>query len=307
MNLAVLMTCHNRRETTLRCLRSLVAAIQEYKNSTVQPPTSNLQPIFHLFLVDDGSTDGTSEAVHEWYNSTLFHSSLFTLHLIHGNGSLFWAKGMSLAWRTALEYELQTSNSKLQTKFSHFLWLNDDVVLSPNSICSLCSTQQKSESVVVGSCSDKNGQSTYGVMDSHDVRIQPSTSREARWFNGNVVLVPHEICDKVGIISDEYSHARADYDYAERLHLAGIPIIGTPEYVGVCENDKDEKCRGLSLFARIARMWRPGYYNLHDLWLFKRKYYGLCRALISCAHLIWISHKENSCNSYTSLTKTIEQ
>lgn len=47
--IAVLMTCHNRRALTVRCLESLAA-----------------QPGFTasaLFLVDDGSSDGTGDAV----------------------------------------------------------------------------------------------------------------------------------------------------------------------------------------------------------------------------------------------------
>ncbi len=49
--LAVVMTCHNRRETTLRCLRELEAQ--------TLPAGWNMR----TYLVDDGSTDGTSAAV----------------------------------------------------------------------------------------------------------------------------------------------------------------------------------------------------------------------------------------------------
>ena len=48
MNISVLMTCHNRRELTLKCLGLLLSQIGEDAR---------------VYLVDDGSTDGTAVAV----------------------------------------------------------------------------------------------------------------------------------------------------------------------------------------------------------------------------------------------------
>lgn len=47
--LAVLMTCHNRRETTLKCLNTLYN----------QEGATNID--MAVYLVDDGSTDGKTE------------------------------------------------------------------------------------------------------------------------------------------------------------------------------------------------------------------------------------------------------
>ena len=52
--LAIIIACHNRRETTLACLASLV-----------QNDVENIDA--EIFLMDDGSTDGTSEAVKAKY------------------------------------------------------------------------------------------------------------------------------------------------------------------------------------------------------------------------------------------------
>ena len=57
-----------------------------------------------VFLVDDGSTDGTREEVGELSGSGS-GSGNGRIHLIEGDGTLFWAKGMELAWRTALKEE----------------------------------------------------------------------------------------------------------------------------------------------------------------------------------------------------------
>ena len=49
MQLAVLLTCFNRKATTLRCLEQL--------------NKQNITASMDVFLCDDGSTDGTSDAI----------------------------------------------------------------------------------------------------------------------------------------------------------------------------------------------------------------------------------------------------
>jgi GT2 family glycosyltransferase len=94
MKIAVLLTCFNRKKKTLKCLSSLFAI-------------SN----FDVYLVDDASTDGTSEEIQVQYPS---------VNIIKGNGNLFWNRGMYLAWSYALN-----------DNYDYYLWLNDDVVLYP--------------------------------------------------------------------------------------------------------------------------------------------------------------------------------
>ena len=81
---AVLLTCHNRKAKTIECLKSLFKAIQ----------FSKADSSFSVYLVDDGSTDGTAEAV---------LSNFPEVNVINGSGNLFWAGGMRLAWNTALQ------------------------------------------------------------------------------------------------------------------------------------------------------------------------------------------------------------
>lgn len=300
MNIAVLMTCHNRRETTLRCLASLfVAAKQAEKKDGAG------QWRLHIFLVDDGSTDGTGEAVRKWAGSIIQHASFVHLHLILGSGSLYWAKGMALAWREALKWEaLRRGECALQSfdppvfKFAHYLWLNDDVELFPDALLTLIhdgkSVSENLRSavdghyVIVGSCRDGDGQLSYGATDEKNKLMSPRGQpvRAQGWFSGNVVLVPGCVCELVGIIDESYSHARADFDYAERLKKAGIPFFVASTYVGRCTCDWNDKMRGRSLWARLASLWRPGYCNLHDLWLIRSRYHGKVCALISCLHMI---------------------
>ena len=77
---AVLMACHNRRAKTLSCLQRLFAQ--------ALPPSVRLR----VYFVDDGSTDGTAEAVEVAFPEVT---------IIPADGTLFWCEGTRLAWRRA--------------------------------------------------------------------------------------------------------------------------------------------------------------------------------------------------------------
>lgn len=257
VRIAVLMACHNRVKLTLRTLSALKHSADGIN--------------YDVYLVDDGSTDGTGEAVRLRFPS---------IHVIQGDGKLYWAKGMRRAWEVASR----------KADYDFYLWLNDDLDIKSDALRGMLSDYEKTKGVVVGACSQDNGETicSYGASDEKDHKIIPcGIPQIARgWLNGNFVLVPREVYQKVGMISGEYTHARADYDYAERLKRAGVPFYCSSDYVGSCRDDFAEKMRGVSLWQRIKLLRQPGYFNLRDLWLIRSRYHGFVRAVCSCAHLI---------------------
>src|SRR6266545_6846519 len=102
---AVTLTCFNRKQTTLRCLRTLHE----------QSGQDNYR--LACFLTDDASTDGTSDAVKAEFPQ---------VHILPGTGDLFWGGGMHLAMAAAMEL-----------KPDFVLWLNDDVILKPDALARL--------------------------------------------------------------------------------------------------------------------------------------------------------------------------
>ena len=145
MNLAVLMTCHNRVETTLTCLRRLMP---------------QLAPADGVFLVDDGSTDGTGARV---------RSEFPAVRVIYADGTLYWARGMHRAWQSSVESG---------DGYDFFLWLNDDVMLKSDAISSAIEDWRQTDgtsSVIVGACSEDEGEKviSYGATDARDIKIVP--------------------------------------------------------------------------------------------------------------------------------------
>lgn len=255
MEIVVLITCHNRKEKTLRCLRSIGRGCDVY-------------------IVDDGSEDGTCEAVLE-----------AGYPCIKAGGNLFWAKGMNLAWRVAAE-----------GNYDFYIWLNDDVVLKQGAIAGLLKDYSRvggGASVIVGPTSTDASEtrSSYSATTLQDEQIFPSGEPQQAegWFNGNCVLIPREVYEIVGMIDGAYSHGRADYDYAERLKLAGIPFYCASQFVGVCVNDGAEKAKQLGLWRRARQLFVPSNRNVFDLWRFRYRYYGVWRAIKSCGYLAWLT------------------
>lgn len=197
------------------------------------------------WLVDDGSSDGTSEAVKEGFPQ---------VHVTRADGSLFWCEGMRLAWSTAA-----CSRPDL------YLWLNDDVKMLPGALGRLIATHRAHpECIVVGSCADPiTREHTYGgqrKLGAHPAKLREVLPAEipveCDTFEGNVVLVPETVYRKVGNMG-RFHHAMADTDYGLRAGRQGIRIIIAPGHVGLCarnRNDRAWEAPGIGLRERWRRI-----------------------------------------------------
>lgn len=212
MKVVALLTCHNRKRLTLLCLESFFA-----QSFSAQPPA------LEAIVVDDGSTDGTGDAV---------RARFVGARVVHGDGSLFWAAGMQRAEAEALE-----------DPPDYLLWLNDDAVLEPTALQDMLATaSDRPDAIVVGALLDPETKSiTYsGVTLSrwHPLRarlvVPEGRPAEADTFNGNVVLVPRVVYELVGPIDGAFAHGQADFDYGLRARDLGFPIVVAPESVGQC-------------------------------------------------------------------------
>jgi len=263
---AVLITCHNRKTTTLKSLEYL------YKNELEKA-------VIDVYLVDDGSTDGTSKAVKKYYPRA---------HVIHGKGNLFWNKGMRLAWVTAIKNK----------KYDFFIWLNDDTMIDEDGMSHLFECYYESykhtniPTLVVGACR-KNGTNhfSYGGRDEVGRVIPNGTINKCKYVNGNFVLVPKEVVNKIGILSNDYTHTMGDWDYGLRALKNGYDIITTKKYVATCpiNNYTKKWCDPKeSLFTRWKSFHSPLGLNIVEYRKFRKKYWGnqyfsyLFKAYIKC-------------------------
>ncbi|MBW4601125.1 MAG: glycosyltransferase family 2 protein [Calothrix sp. FI2-JRJ7] len=213
---AVIMTCFNRRETTLNCLRALS---QQTKKADV-------------YLTDDGSSDGTSDAVSKQYPE---------VKILQGNGNLFWVGGMRLAFE-----------SGMQGNYDYYLWLNDDTILESDTLERLLTIHQQLklqgsfDSIVVGSTKDPiTGQASYGgavksskwYSNKYNFVGASQNLQECDTMFGNCVLIPNSVASKVGNIDKAFIHSLGDLDYGLRAKNKGCSIWVAPGYVGTCSKN----------------------------------------------------------------------
>ncbi len=185
-----------------------------------------------VFLVDDGSTDGTAAAVHEAYPE---------VEIIDGTGELFWNRGMHLAWATALE----------RGGFDHYLLLNDDTILFPDALEQLIYAAEHPEDgssglgLAVGATTDPHTERfNYGgyVRNSkwNPMKLRHrelSGTERVETMNCNAVLVPAAIVDEIGQMDPVFHHSWGDIDLGYRASKSGYVLSVPSTPVGHCESN----------------------------------------------------------------------
>ncbi|SMC62878.1 glycosyltransferase family 2 protein [Cellulophaga tyrosinoxydans] len=253
---AVLLTCHNRREKTLSCLNSLYAA------------TLPANHLLTIFLVDDGSNDGTAAAVTKEFPE---------VRILQGNGELYWNRGMHLAWQTAQE----------AADFDFYLWLNDDVKIKPNGIEVLLNNHENyPNSIIAGvMASEVDGKITYGGFDKNEKQIVFDAKEPLPCFyiNGNMVLVPKIVKDKTGILDPMFPHATGDFEYGLRARKNGFETRISSGIVGYCESNPLPPAwqrPEVSLIKRAKSLYAPtGYCHPFYFFRYELRHFGIFRAV----------------------------
>jgi GT2 family glycosyltransferase len=255
ITIAALMTCHNRKQKTLDSLKSL------YSQSI------GAQVSLAVYLVDDGSTDGTAAAVKECYPQVI---------PIQGDGNLFWNGGMRMAFAAALDRD-----------YDYYLWLNDDTLLYPGAIAGLLQTaddvsaQGDDRAVIVGStCDPETGLFTYGgLVRGHWYRplrfplVEPGDApKRCDTLNGNCVLIPRSVAEVVGNLDPAFTHYMGDLDYGLRTQKQGCTVWIAPSYVGTCSQNLrprnwTETISDLPWYRQWQRIWQPKGVNLIEVTL----------------------------------------
>ncbi|MDJ0941608.1 MAG: glycosyltransferase family 2 protein [Woeseiaceae bacterium] len=262
IRIVAILTCHNRRAKTLGCLENLYS--QDAASVT-----------FDVILVDDGSSDGTTEAVRNQFPA---------VRIIPGDGSLFWTGGMRVATKAALE-----------TEFDFLLWLNDDTVLYPDAISRLLvthdelATSTEKPLIIVGSVCDPDTKAfTYGgsVSASRWMPLRFShvlpggVPAHCDTFNGNCVLFSAAAVRRLGNLHPKLVHAAGDYEYGLRAGRLDIENWIAPGLLGECGRNPTEGTwldMSLPLIARYKLLFsrkgqppreRLAYYAAHGgpLW-----------------------------------------
>jgi GT2 family glycosyltransferase len=250
----VVFPVHNRRDLTLLCLRSLARIESEGLD-------------VHVVLVDDGSTDGTSEAVEKEFPE---------VEIIKADGTLWFTEGTNVGVRAALKH-----NPK------YVLMMNDDQVFDSKFLQYMVETAEKYPRSIVGSL--------LLLWDTPHKLFQVSPRWETfsggwrHWFHqtiwtipkkpwevgiivGNCLLVPVEAIREGGLMDSKRFPNFGDAEYTPRLRKKGWRLLIDPRARVFCQPN--------NVPARIVKMSLKEKFNA--LFVDLKKPHNQRRRLYAC-------------------------
>ena len=217
VRLAIVTPVHNRRETTLRCLRCLYAAEREGPDFTLS---------LEIVVVDDGSTDGSSAAIAAEFPDVT---------LLAGDGNLLYAGGVNLGLR-----HIRSTGAQL------VLIMNDDTFIQREALVELAKCLRANPNAIVGAVLaidgtdelfqvDPRWETAYGGWHHHRgirVRDVPAGPFSVQTIVGNCYLSEAET------LRDRYLPTGCGYgdvEFVAALRRSGVSALICSAAIVDCE------------------------------------------------------------------------
>ena len=199
MKLAVIIPTHNRWHEAIRSIECLLS--DNYQSKII-------------ILIDDGSTDGTSNEC-----ATLFPEVV----LLQGDGNLWWSGAINVGIRKAMELRCDM-----------VMWLNDDNRVESHTISEMVASYRRNgpDAII---CS--RTRSTETLLDEwagepprwhknyesfQRLDLSPPDILVEHPPGGRGVLIPIECFNKIGFVDQRrFPHYWADHDFHYRAMAAG--------------------------------------------------------------------------------------
>jgi GT2 family glycosyltransferase len=254
--IATILTVHNRKSKTISCLKHLFSALDVYNRELANGQKLTLS----IYLTDDGCTDGTPEAIKE-----IFYAH--NINILQGDGNLFWAGGMRLAWQAAIDTGIQ---------WDYYLLMNDDTFIYENAFFELFKTDdyifkmtgRYGMSSGITCLPNNKNEITYGGMNfvnktkgRLELMIPTGEPQRIDLTHANLLLIHHSVVDIIGIFHKAYQHSCADNDYSMMARRNGIFSYTTSNICGECEHDHDTNKKEAEHLMSMSYKERKEYIN----------------------------------------------
>jgi len=247
----VIIPVHNRKLITLRCMENL----RETK----------VLSWAKVVVVDDGSTDGTAEAILQKFPDAT---------ILRGDGNLWWTGAIVKGMKFALEQGAK-----------YIFWLNDDCIPSAGTMHHLFEYSHLMNCISVAISRTRGGAAYGGVVKNPwGLKLVNIEGKSVVWcdtMQGNCVCLPVEIVNQIGLPNAlDCPHARGDSEYGLRSSAAGWKIALLPD--AECWNEdnlKEEQRSWLLSNIRLKAIWgsffyKGGYLYYRSEWHVLLKYWG---------------------------------
>lgn len=249
----IVAAVHNRRDLTLRCLRS----VSRLDRAGLE---------IGVVIVDDGSTDGTSEAI---------ASEFPDVDVVISDGNLWYTEGTNVGIRRALK-----------RKPDYVLIINDDQVFDEKCLRYLVEIAESVPNSVVGpllllwdtphrvfqvSPRWETWNGGWRHWYSQTIWTVPERPWKVDLIVGNCVLVSAKILEKHGLMNSVRYPNFGDAEFTPRLKKAGCELLIDPRARVFCQpNAVPARVRG-KLFNGVINDLVLDLRNVHNL---RRRLYG---------------------------------
>jgi N-acetylglucosaminyl-diphospho-decaprenol L-rhamnosyltransferase len=179
---------------------------------------------FQVIVVDDGSTDGTTEMISEQFRE---------VQLLRGNGNLWWTGAINVGIRHAMTKASETDA---------ILVINDDLEVDPDYLEILYTFWQSRPKTLIGSvCVDVDNPEIIvngGVLINwwtakyrrvnHNMNLsdfEKYYSIDVSYLTGRGVLIPIRVFHEVGLYDDKHFQQCGDTELPVRAKNIGYHLI----------------------------------------------------------------------------------
>ncbi|HMS39818.1 MAG TPA: glycosyltransferase family 2 protein [Pyrinomonadaceae bacterium] len=247
LKIEIVTPVYNRRELTLQFLRSLRRINRDGLD-------------VHIIVVDDGSTDGTSEAVAKDFPE---------VQIVSGNGNLWYTGGTNLGIKAALE-----------NNADYILCVNNDSIFEENCLKNMVECAEKHQRSVVGallllwnephsvfqvSPEWKTSLGGWRHWYQQTVWSVPQKPWQVDIIVGNCVLYPAKVIREVGLMNEKKFAQYGDAEYTPRMRRKGWKLLIEPSAKIFCKpNDVPPKLSAMP-FKKLVNTLFFEPHNVHSI------------------------------------------
>lgn len=266
-DIAVVVPVHNRKDTTLNYLRQL-------------PEIGVAGVILKPIIVDDGSTDGTGDAIRAQYPDVT---------VLNGDGNLWWTGAV----RMGAEYALRQG-------YEHILIMNDDLDLDNDFLVELLKVAEKDPNALVSSIKlNKKPDGTEQIITAgfkevgwlrevepifFDQSYSPALPEviQCEMLTGSSLLIPAAVFQKIGQFDNaRFPHGFGDFEFTLRASQAGFKCLVATKSRIFTEHNQNYTNRYLVKSTRMDYMrnlfnntkFGYGFISLYYLSCMRKPYY----------------------------------